>query len=143
MQLHIDMIRKVIPLLAVGLACALAGSAGAQTRPPADTLAPIPLEEVTVSVLRTPLPLTETPYAVSPSSVGRRPRGRPRLELDEALRPTPGGHIDSRNPGARGEGRAAGGWGAGWRWGCRGVGVVVGAGPAIMGGALVSPPATS
>ncbi len=125
MQLHIDMIRKVIPLLAVGLACALAGSAGAQTRPPADTLAPIPLEEVTVSVLRTPLPLTETPYAVSAVTVDRLTPGRPGLALDEALRAIPGVQIDNRYNYALGERIAIRGFGARSQFGIRGVRVIV------------------
>lgn len=119
------MTRTLIPLLAAILVGAATTGAAAQERPPADSLAPIQLEEITVSVLRTPLPLAETPYAVSAVSVDRLSPGRPGLALDEALRAVPGVQIDNRYNYALGERIAIRGFGARSQFGIRGVRVMV------------------
>ena len=61
-----------------------------------DTVRPIDLPGVTVTVTRSTLPLQRTPHAVSVAEGDAVGGGRPGLGLDEAMRAIPGVQIDNR-----------------------------------------------
>jgi iron complex outermembrane recepter protein len=117
-------------LASAGATAWLAAAAGAQQP---DTLsAPLPLPEIRISVLRTPLLLLEAPYAVSVVAGPELRRGRPGLALDETLRLVPGLQIDNRYNYAVGERIAVRGFGVRSPFGVRGVRVLVDGIPATM-----------
>lgn len=119
-------------LVATLLAATTASSAAAQRAAP-DTLdAPVPLPEITVTVLRTPLSLTRVPYAVSVSEITQIQRAKPGLGLDEALRGIPGVQVDNRYNYALGERISIRGFGARSQFGVRGVKVLVDGIPATL-----------
>ncbi len=94
---------------------------------PADTA--IPLAPIQVTVLRTPLPLTETPYAVTVE----RPAGPgPGLTLAESLGRVPGLQVDNRYNFSLGDRISVRGQGARAQFGVRGVQVLVDGIPATL-----------
>lgn len=106
----------------------------AQTRPaePTDTLAPIPIEPVTVTVLRSPIALRNAPLAITAIDVGAVRTGGAGLALDEALRGVPGVQIDNRYNHALGERVSIRGFGARSQFGIRGVKILVDGVPATL-----------
>lgn len=123
--------RAVLRLL---LALLLPAGAGAQVRPdtvpsPSDTTRAIPLAPIRVTVLRTPLRLSETPYAVT---VERVVRSGPGLTLAEALGSVPGLQVDNRYNFSQGDRISVRGLGARAQFGVRGVKVLVDGIPATL-----------
>ncbi|MDQ3604827.1 MAG: TonB-dependent receptor [Gemmatimonadota bacterium] len=97
-----------------------------------DTIAPIPLAPVVVTVLRTPFVLTEVPYAVAVNGRAEIQRAKPGLGLDEALFGIPGIQVDNRYNYALGERISIRGFGARAQFGVRGVKVIVDGIPATL-----------
>lgn len=122
--------RTLLALPALMLACVL--SADAQQGPRPDTLAPVELPGLTVTVLRTPVVLTRAPFAVSVNEGPELRRGRPGLALDETLRAIPGVQVDNRYNFALGERISIRGFGARSQFGVRGVKVLVDGIPATF-----------
>jgi iron complex outermembrane receptor protein len=122
--------RSIAALPALLLACALPASAQQTPRP--DSVAPVMLPGVTVTVLRTPLALTRAPFAVSVHEGAELRRGRPGLALDQALRAIPGVQVDNRYNFALGERISIRGFGARSQFGVRGIRVMVDGIPATF-----------
>src|SRR5690606_4511731 len=108
------------------------GELRAQQPVAADSLDPVELEGITVTVLRTPLPISRTPYAVSMNGGLAADGSRPGLGLDEALRTIPGVQVDNRYNYALGERILIRGFGARAQFGVRGVRVLVDGLPATF-----------
>ena len=104
----------------------------AQDPAPPDTITPLSLEGVTVSVLRTPVSLARAPFAVSVVDVDGPAGTRPGLGIDEALRALPGIQIDNRYNQALGERISIRGTGARAQFGVRGVRILVDGIPATF-----------
>jgi iron complex outermembrane recepter protein len=104
----------------------------AQEDPRGDTITAVPVAGVTVTVLRTPIPLSRAPYAVSVVEAGSLSPGAPGLGLDEALRAVPGVQVDNRYNYALGERISVRGFGARAQFGVRGVRVLVDGVPATF-----------
>ena len=110
----------------------LATGASSQEPTPTDTVAPLPLEGVTVSVLRTPISLARAPFSVSVVETDDPIGSRPGLALDEVLRALPGIQIDNRYNQALGERISIRGSGARAQFGVRGVRILVDGVPATF-----------
>lgn len=123
-------IRKIVESTAALLLTATA--VGAQEPVPADTLDPLPLEGISVSVLRTPVSLARAPYSVSVVEVAGPSGSRPGLALDEVLRAVPGIQVDNRYNQALGERISIRGSGARAQFGVRGVRILVDGVPATF-----------
>lgn len=120
------------PLLVLALLVPVA--AAAQDRPDTtgeavDTVDAIPVAPIRVTVLRTPLLLSRTPYAVTVESV--EPVG-PGLTLADALGMVPGLQIDNRYNFSQGDRISVRGLGARSQFGVRGVKVLVDGIPATL-----------
>lgn len=127
-QIHpapLTLLLVLAPLLA-------ASPSRAQEDAAADTLRPVPIAPVTVTVLRTPFPLTEVPFAVAVNTEEQIQRAQPGLGLDEALRGIPGVQVDNRFNYALGERISIRGFGARAQFGVRGVKVLVDGIPATL-----------
>ena len=110
------------------VATAQAGRSGqAADTARADTA--IPLAPIRVTVLRTPLLLEETPFAVT---VERVEATGPGLTLAEALGPVPGLQVDNRYNFSQGDRISVRGLGARAQFGVRGVKVLVDGIPATL-----------
>lgn len=123
-------IRKIVGSIALLLAAV--GGAAAQEPATADTLTPLALEGITVSVLRTPISLARAPYSVSVVEAAGPVGSRPGLALDEVLRALPGIQIDNRYNQALGERISIRGSGARAQFGVRGVRILVDGVPATF-----------
>ncbi|MBI4540996.1 MAG: TonB-dependent receptor [Gemmatimonadetes bacterium] len=110
------------------------GAAGPLTAQPpsADSITPISLAPITVTVLRTPFELNLAPYSVAVATRERIRLARPGLALDEALRGVPGVQVDNRFNYALGERISIRGFGARAQFGVRGVRVLLDGIPATM-----------
>lgn len=97
-----------------------------------DTIRALPVQGVTVTVLRTPIPLWRSPYAVSVVDNSATAASAPGLGLDEALRAVPGVQIDNRYNYALGERISIRGFGARAQFGVRGVRVIADGVPATF-----------
>ena len=97
-----------------------------------DSAAPVDVPGVTVTVLRTPIPIARAPYAVSVVEASGASASRPGLALDEALRAVPGVQVDNRYNYALGERISIRGFGARAQFGVRGVRVFVDGVPATF-----------
>jgi iron complex outermembrane recepter protein len=97
-----------------------------------DTVPPVPIEPVVVTVLRTPFPLTSVPYSVAVNTEEEIQRGKPGLGLDEALRGIPGVQVDNRYNYSLGERISIRGFGARAQFGVRGIRVLVDGIPATL-----------
>lgn len=97
-----------------------------------DTTRPLPLDTLTVNVLRSPFDLTEVPFAVGVNTESQIQRARPGLGLDEALRGIPGVQVDNRFNYALGERISIRGFGARAQFGVRGIKVLVDGIPATL-----------
>jgi iron complex outermembrane receptor protein len=124
--------RYTAPISVLLFWCGGLSSLSGQEPLPADSATPLALPGVTVTILRTPLPLARTPYAVSVVSGDAVAGGRPGLALDEALRAVPGVQIDNRYNYALGERISIRGFGARAQFGVRGVRVLVDGIPATF-----------
>src|SRR5690606_22655804 len=93
---------NVVFAILLSLAAAV-GELRAQQPVAADSLDPVEVEGITVTVLRTPLPISRTAYAVSMNGGLAADGSRPGLGLDEALRTIPGVQVDNRYNYALGE----------------------------------------
>ncbi|HEX7048955.1 MAG TPA: TonB-dependent receptor [Longimicrobiales bacterium] len=100
--------------------------------PATDSVAPIPVRPIVITVLRAPIELREAPYAVDVVDEARLRRGRPGLGLDETLRGVPGVQIDNRYNDALGERISIRGFGARAQFGVRGIKVLVDGIPATL-----------
>lgn len=105
---------------------------GAAAQERGDTLEAVPLEGVTVSVLRSPILVTTAPFAVDANTETEIQRGRPGLGLDEALGGIPGVQVDDRYNYALGDRISIRGFGARTAYGVRGVNVTVDGIPATL-----------
>lgn len=92
----------------------------------------VPLQPVVVSVLRTPFPVTDAPFAVAANTQDEIQRGRPGLGLDEALGGIPGVQVDDRFNLALGDRISIRGFGARTPFGVRGVKILVDGIPATL-----------
>ncbi|MFQ5705239.1 MAG: TonB-dependent receptor family protein [Gemmatimonadales bacterium] len=97
-----------------------------------DTLPPVTLEPVSVSVLRVPSALHLVPYDVSVGSDSLVSRARPRLSLGEALIGVPGVNVQNRFNYALGDRLSIRGFGSRTQFGIRGVKVLVDGIPATL-----------
>lgn len=124
-------LRTILALLVVVGGFGLAGEARAQGAAP-DTAPPVPLPELTVTVLRTPIGVGEAPAAVDAVRRPAAERARPGLGLDEAFRGTAGVQVDNRYNFALGNRLSVRGFGARSQFGVRGVRVVIDGIPATL-----------
>ncbi len=97
-----------------------------------DTLPPIELEPVSVSVLRVSSPLHLVPYAVDVGSDSLISRGQPRLSLGEVFIGIPGVSVQNRFNYALGDRLSIRGFGSRTQFGIRGVKVLVDGVPATL-----------
>ncbi len=124
--------RSSLALALASLLCAGAAPARAQEEPPPDSLRPVPIAPVTVTVLRTPFEASRVPFAVAVNAEDEIQRAQPGLGLDEALRGIPGVQVDNRFNYALGERISIRGFGARAQFGVRGVKVLVDGIPATL-----------
>jgi iron complex outermembrane recepter protein len=110
------------------LAAALAAPASAAQ----DTLAVLPLDTVTVDVLRTPVAAIRAPFPVSVVTESEIRPGRPGLSVADALRAVPGVQVESRYNLSLGDRISIRGFGARAGFGVRGVRVLVDGIPATL-----------
>lgn len=101
-----------------------------QTAP--DTIRPIPLEALEVTVLRTPVRADGAPLAVAVLGEAELREGKSGAFLEEALRGLPGVHVQNRYNFAVGEKVVVRGFGGRAQFGVRGVRVVVDGIPATL-----------
>jgi len=99
---------------------------------PRDTIPPVQLAPVVISVLRGERPADRVPYAVSVSGDSIVQRGAPRLALGEALAAVPGIDVQDRFNSAVGDRVSIRGFGARTQFGIRGVKILVDGVPATM-----------
>lgn len=115
----------------VAAVVALAPQARAQ-QPDSNTIAPVRLDSVVVTILRTPFELTEVPFAVAVNGATEIRRAKPGLALDEALFAIPGVQVDNRYHYSLGERISIRGFGARAQFGVRGIKVIVDGIPATL-----------
>ncbi|MGH7506657.1 MAG: TonB-dependent receptor plug domain-containing protein, partial [Longimicrobiales bacterium] len=123
---------RLLRLCAGVIALAVSGTAGAQEPPPVDSVRPVPLAPISITVVRMPLAAGRVPYAVAAVDAGREGRAQPGLGLDEALRAVPGVQVDNRYNYALGERISIRGFGARAQFGVRGVKVLLNGIPATV-----------
>lgn len=99
---------------------------------PPDTITPFPLTGVIVEILRSPMRLDESPFAVSVLAHELRWRGRSDSSIDEALQGLPGVQIQNRFNDAAGERVSIRGFGARSEFGVRGIRIFVDGIPATL-----------
>lgn len=110
----------------------VSGAAQAQEEMPRDTVTPLLLPRLTVTVLRTPIELDRAPYSIAVNTQHEIQRARAGLGLDEALRGIPGVQVDNRYNYALGERISVRGFGARSQFGVRGVRAIVDGIPATF-----------
>ena len=121
------LVLAVPALSAAAVPATLTAQVGADTAA-ADTTA-IPIAPIRVTVLRVPLLLSETPYAVT---VERPDASGPGLTLAESLGGVPGLQVDNRYNFSQGDRISVRGFGARAQFGVRGVKVLVDGIPATL-----------
>jgi iron complex outermembrane receptor protein len=120
------------PILAAAVITgSVTGSLRAQQVEP-DTVPPVGLDTITVSVMRVPLPLYRIPYAVSVVSDSMANLFQPRLALGETLTGVPGVQVQNRYNYAQGDRVSVRGLGARTPFGIRGVRILVDGIPATL-----------
>lgn len=97
-----------------------------------DSLGAIPLSEVMVEVLRSPMLLDAVPFAVSALTDELWTTGRSNSSVEEALQGMPGVHIQNRFNDAVGERVSIRGYGSRSEFGVRGITILVDGIPATM-----------
>jgi len=90
-----------------------------------DTVPPVDLAPVVVTVLRVPFPLYAIPYAVAVGGDSAVTRFQPRLALGETLTALPGIEVQDRYNYAQGDRVSVRGFGARTQFGIRGVKILV------------------
>lgn len=114
----------------------LLASVGAHTleaqQPVANPDSVIHIAPVSVTVLRTPLQMTEVPYSISVNTEREIKLGKPGLSVEEALRIVPGVQVENRHNYALGERISIRGFGSRAQFGVRGVRVLVDGIPATL-----------
>ena len=118
---------RYVPFLLLGIAASLLP---AQERPPADStradsLRPVLLAPVVVSVTRSPTDPARVPFAVAVVTRDEIARGRPTQGLSEALVTIPGVYIADRNNPSQDDNLSIRGFGARSAFGARGVKVLL------------------
>ncbi|MYH48492.1 MAG: TonB-dependent receptor plug domain-containing protein [Gammaproteobacteria bacterium] len=124
-------VRQVV-LAGFALALALANLPAPLAGQEPDSSAVIPLDEIEVTVLRTPILLGEVPFAVSVLGTSALTRGKAGLSIEEALQGLPGVQVQNRYNSAVGERISIRGFGARSQFGVRGVTVLVDGIPATL-----------
>jgi iron complex outermembrane recepter protein len=114
-------------VLTPGAAGALQGQQAAR-----DTIQPVPLQPVEVTVLRTPIRQDMAPLSVASLGEEQLRQGRSGAFLEEALRGLPGVHVQNRYNFALGEKVVVRGFGGRAQFGIRGVRVLVDGIPATL-----------
>ena len=114
------------------LALALAHVPGPLSAQEPDSTAVVPLDEIEVTVLRTPILLGELPFSVSVLGQSALTRGKAGLSIEEALQGLPGVQVQNRYNSAMGERISIRGFGARSQFGVRGVTVLVDGIPATL-----------
>ena len=97
-----------------------------------DSTAVVPLDEIEVTVLRTPILLGEVPFSVSVLGQSALTLGKAGLSIEEALQGLPGVQVQNRYNSAMGERISIRGFGARSQFGVRGVTVLVDGIPATL-----------
>jgi len=115
-------------LLAVGATTPAAAQEGAQS----DTVPHFQLDSLVVSVLRTPVRVTDAPYPVSAVGAQDLRQGKTGMYLEEALQGLPGVQVQNRYNYAVGERVTIRGFGARSQFGSRGIQVLVDGIPATL-----------
>jgi iron complex outermembrane recepter protein len=100
--------------------------------PVGDTLTPIPLQELVVDILRSPMLMEAAPFAVSALTDELWTTGRSQSSLEEALQGMPGVQIHNRFNDAVGERVSIRGYGSRSEFGVRGITIMVDGIPATM-----------
>ena len=118
--------------LCLALALASARAPGLLSAQEPDSSAVIPLDEIEVTVLRTPILLGEVPFAVSVLGESALTLGKAGLSIEEALQGLPGVQVQNRYNSAVGERISIRGFGARSQFGVRGVTVLVDGIPATL-----------
>lgn len=119
-------------LAGFALALVVANLPGSLSAQEPDSSAVIPLDEIEVTVLRTPILLGEVPFAVSVLGESALTRGKAGLSIEEALQGLPGVQVQNRYNSAVGERISIRGFGARSQFGVRGVTVLVDGIPATL-----------
>jgi iron complex outermembrane receptor protein len=112
------------PLFAAAMSAWLAHSLAAQETMQ-DTVPPVDLEPVVVTVLRVPFSLYTIPYGVSLGGDSAATRFQPRLVLGETLAALPGVDVQNRYNYAQGDRVSIRGFGARTQFGIRGIKIFV------------------
>ena len=92
----------------------------------------VPLEEIEVNVLRTPISLGQAPFSISVLGESALTHGKAGLSIEEALQGLPGVQVQNRYNSAVGERISIRGFGARSQFGVRGVTVLVDGIPATL-----------
>lgn len=124
-------VRELV-LAGLALALALTNIPARLAAQEPDSSAVIPLDEIEVTVLRTPILLGEVPFAVSVLGESALTRGKAGLSIEEALQGLPGVQVQNRYNSAVGERISIRGFGARSQFGVRGVTVLVDGIPATL-----------
>ena len=131
MSPHLTYVRELV-LAGFALALALTNAPTRIAAQEPDSSAVIPLDEIEVTVLRTPILLGEVPFAVSVLGESALTRGKAGLSIEEALQGLPGVQVQNRYNSAVGERISIRGFGARSQFGVRGVTVLVDGIPATL-----------
>lgn len=118
-----------------GLACLLTVTGAHSLQAQQQAVEPdsvIPIAPVSVTVLRTPLQMTEVPYSISVNTEREIKLGKPGLSVEEALRIVPGVQVENRHNYALGERISIRGFGSRAQFGVRGVRMLVDGIPATL-----------
>lgn len=97
-----------------------------------DTIRPIPVQELVVEILRSPMQVGETPFAVSVLAQELGTTGRSQSSIEEALQGLPGVQVHNRFNDAVGERISIRGFGARSQFGVRGIRILVDGIPATL-----------
>jgi iron complex outermembrane recepter protein len=104
----------------------------ADTLPPGDTITPVRVEGVVVTILRSPMQVNRAPFAVSVIQEELGERGRSASSIEEALQGLPGVQVQNRYNAALGEQISIRGFGARSQFGVRGIRILVDGIPATL-----------
>ncbi|UCD23522.1 MAG: TonB-dependent receptor [Gemmatimonadota bacterium] len=128
--MHLPARRQTLIASATIVACTIPTSTSAQITP--DTLPPVGLDTITVSVMRVPLPLFMIPFAVTVKTDSMAGRFQSHLALGDALIGVPGVEVQNRYNYAQGDRVSVRGFGARTQFGIRGVRILVDGIPATL-----------
>ena len=129
---HRRIFSRGFPFASLALAAALLAIPQGLSAQEPDTAAVVPLDEIEVTVLRTPILLGEVPFSVSVLGRSALTLGKAGLSIEEALQGLPGVQVQNRYNSAMGERISIRGFGARSQFGVRGVTVLVDGIPATL-----------